>query len=253
MKQKKINGLIIYKGPSLIDGSPIVVLLTGINSGSTNTKTGAMVQTYIIREDMHPVRALQTGQDAAICGNCPHRPILAKNTGAARCYVNVGQGVSAVYKAYKASNYPIADKTTLTRAIDGKNVRFGTYGDPAAVPYEIFGFIADNCKGFTGYTHQWQAPNFDARYKGILMASVDNGIEQILAIAAGMRYFRVQIGYNKPLAGEITCPASKEGGYKTTCNACKLCAGMAKAGAKNIVIADHGIGHQTRAKLAAAL
>jgi hypothetical protein len=166
--------------------------------------------------------------------------------------VNVGQGVSAVYKAYKAGNYPDATETTLTSAVSGKNVRFGTYGDPCAVPFEVFNNIAQQCNGFTGYTHQWQSANFDVRYKSLLMASVDNGIEQILAIAAGMRYFRVQIGYNKPLDGEITCPASKEGGYKTTCNACRLCAGTSRQ-AKNIVIADHGLGHASRAKLAAEL
>ena len=37
--------LIIYDGPSLIDGSPIIVLA---QAGSRNSKTGDMVQTFIL-------------------------------------------------------------------------------------------------------------------------------------------------------------------------------------------------------------
>jgi hypothetical protein len=61
---------IIYKGPSRIDGAPIVVLATYSNR---NTKTGAVVQTYILREDINPLEASKTGADASICGTCPLR------------------------------------------------------------------------------------------------------------------------------------------------------------------------------------
>ena len=40
------TGYVIYKGPSLLDGAPIVVIAV---IGSGNTKTGDMVQTYILR------------------------------------------------------------------------------------------------------------------------------------------------------------------------------------------------------------
>lgn len=43
---KALRSAIIYRGPSLIDGAPIVVI--AIDSAS-NTKTGRMVQTYILR------------------------------------------------------------------------------------------------------------------------------------------------------------------------------------------------------------
>ena len=45
---------VIYRGPSLLDGAPIVVIATVTD---TNSKTGAMVQTYIIRSDMPPTDA----------------------------------------------------------------------------------------------------------------------------------------------------------------------------------------------------
>jgi len=63
------NG-VIYRGPSLIDGAPIVVVALW---SKANRKTGGMLQTYVIRDDMDPLKASKTGADRAICGDCPHR------------------------------------------------------------------------------------------------------------------------------------------------------------------------------------
>jgi len=51
---------VVWEGPSMIDGSPIVVIITGMKpgSGSGNSKTGTMAQTYIIRSDMSPMEAI---------------------------------------------------------------------------------------------------------------------------------------------------------------------------------------------------
>ena len=56
------NGYILWEGASLIDGAPIVVIATGFASRSTNRKTGGMVQTYILRRDIDPVSAVQSGE-----------------------------------------------------------------------------------------------------------------------------------------------------------------------------------------------
>jgi len=243
---KKATGVILFEGSSSYDGKQIVVIMTGIKTVSSNTKTGDMLQTYILLQDVNPIEAVKNGSDISICGDCKHRPTLAKETGEARCYVNVGQGATMVWKAYKRGNYP---RVTIAEAIDivkDRNVRFGTYGDPCVAPFEIFKALADNCKRFTGYTHRWQDRQFDMNWASILMASVDNIWEQQTAKALGMRYFRVQIGYNAPMDGEINCPASKEAGAKTTCTNCCLCSGTTTK-AKNIVIADHGLGHKKRA------
>ena len=40
---------------------------------------------------------------------------------------------------------------------------------------------------------------------------------------------------------EILCPASKEAGYRTTCDSCKLCSGS-NISAKSIAIVAHGGG-----------
>ena len=72
LKKKPITdalGFVMYEGPSVLDGAPIVVIAT-MKSG--NTKTGNMVQVWIIRSDMHPVTASKVGADAAICGSSAH-------------------------------------------------------------------------------------------------------------------------------------------------------------------------------------
>jgi hypothetical protein len=127
----KINGVVLYDGPSMLDGKPIVVVAT---LNSANAKTGNMVQTWIIRSDVHPLDALDTGGDYSICGTCPHR----KRT----CYVNVSQAPSAVYRTYKAGKYPTFDATLHAGLFMGRKVRLGAYGDPAAAPFEVMQQVA---------------------------------------------------------------------------------------------------------------
>lgn len=228
----------------MIDGSPIVVIVNKID-GSDNAKTGAMVQTFIIRSDIAPVAALHSGADYAICGDCEHRPILAKETGAAPCYVNVGRSVRSVYEAYKRGRYERADTDTIARVIAGLLLRIGTYGDPFAAPVEYWRALVQYVAGHSGYSHAWKNPNFDhAAWAPLLMASADSIDEAAHANLLGMRVFRVSIGVDKQ-AGETTCPASAEGGKRATCASCLLCAGTSKQ-ARDIVIADHAVGHQRR-------
>lgn len=56
----KILGYIAYEGPSAIDGAPIVVIINKIDTDSKNDKTGAIVQSFIIRSHVNPVRAPAT-------------------------------------------------------------------------------------------------------------------------------------------------------------------------------------------------
>lgn len=241
----KILGYIAYEGPSEIDGRPIVVIVNKLQ-GSDNAKTGAdLVQTFIIRADVNPVIALKTGDDVSICGQCAHRPLLASETGAAPCYVNVGRSVRSVFEAYKRGRYVHATPDTLRRILAGRKVRLGTYGDPAAAPVRIWQEITADAAGIVGYSHQWQAVHFDhAAWAPLVMASADSIDEAAQANLYGMRVFRVSVGVDKQ-AGETTCPASAEGGRKATCDACMLCGGTSKQ-ARDVVIADHAVGHARR-------
>lgn len=240
----KILGYIAYEGPSEIDGAPIVVIVNKLE-GSANAKTGAIVQTFIIRSDVNPVEALQTGADAAICGDCEHRPVLARKTGKVPCYVQVAKSVLAVYNAYKRGRYVKADPATIARALQGKIVRLGTYGDPFAAPVGMWNQIIRYAAGHRGYTHQWQRADFDAAaWSPLVMASADSIDQAAHANLLGMRVFRVSIGVDKQ-AGEAVCPASAEGNRKSTCAKCTLCAGTSIQ-ARDVVIADHAAGHARR-------
>ena len=242
---KNFLGFIAYEGPSEIDGAPIVVIINRIDSDSENEKTGALVQSFIIRSDVAPTDALKTGDDASICGDCAHRPLLAKDNGQAPCYVNVGRSVRSVYEAYKRGRYTRADAATIAKALAGKIVRLGTYGDPAAAPVQIWERITRYAAGRRGYTHQWNRPGFDAAaWARLVMASADSIDEAAHANLLGMRVFRVSIGVDKQ-PGETICPASAEGGKKSTCAKCTLCAGTSIQ-ARDVVIADHATGHARR-------
>lgn len=241
----KLLGYIAYEGPSEIDGRPIVVIVNKLQ-GSDNAKTGAdLVQTFIIRADVSPVDALKTGDDVSICGQCVHRPILAKTNGQAPCYVNVGRSVRSVFEAYRRGRYAHATPGQLRAILAGRKVRLGTYGDPAAAPVAMWQTITADAAGIVGYSHQWQAVNFDhAAWAPLVMASADNIDEAAQANLYGMRVFRVSVGVDKQ-SGEATCPASAEGGRKATCDACMLCGGTSKQ-ARDVVIADHAVGHARR-------
>jgi hypothetical protein len=248
------NSLIVYEGPSTIDGAPIIVVLTGLDQSSENAKTGDLVQSFIIRSDVAPTDALKTGDDASVCGLCPHRPLIVAMLAKAGitsspCYVNVGKSVLSVYRAYRRGSYARATSVAQVSAVlKGRKLRLGTYGDPAAAPVALWALLVSLSAGHVGYTHQWQALGFDARaWSPLVMASADSADEARQATALGMRYFRVSIGVDKqPL--EVTCPASTEGGRKAQCSDCLLCAGTSKQ-ARSVVIADHAAGHEKRARV----
>lgn len=217
-----MNGIILYRGPSLIDGAPIVCIATGLESGSRNGKTGALIQTWIMREDIAPHIAVATGADASVCGGCMHRPVNAGS-----CYVKTFQAPLSVWRAFHRGAYTLADESELAllRAFD---VRAGSYGDPAAVPVSVWKAVGVR----TGYTHQWRdAPALAA----LAMASVDTEAEAAEAAASGWRYFRVRPEGAPLIAGEIDCP-SKKG---VSCVDCGLCGGNQRK-AKSISIEVHG-------------
>jgi len=237
------NGLILWEGPSAIDDAPIVVIATGIKQGSTNGKTGQMIQTYILRRDMPPQEAISTGADASICGGCAHR---GDGTGKERsCYVVIFQGPRGVYMAYKRGSYAKAEfNMDLVELGKDRMVRLGAYGDPAAAPASVWQHLLKFAKGSTGYTHQYRNPAIDATvWAPLVMASADSEQDMHDAHGMGYRTFRVAPIGAEPIKGlEILCPASEEAGRKTTCEDCRACGGTRAKARVSVMIPAHGVG-----------
>jgi hypothetical protein len=239
LKKETFVGVILYRGPSMLDGAPIVVIANRITDTSTNAKTGAMVQTFIIRADVDPMTALRKALDSSVCGACMHRPA---NNGT--CYVNVGRSVASVYGALTRRRYAEPDvdyaRAILPELFTGLAFRMGTYGDPAAAPFQIWRACTLNVAAINGYTHQWRDKRF-AAFKLLCMASADSAADHDDAHAAGWRTFRVKAIGAPSLSGEVTCPASKEAGQRTVCADCRACGGQSAKARASIVIEAHGV------------
>jgi hypothetical protein len=225
---------IIYKGPSMLDGSPIVAIAT---LDTKNPKTGDMIQVWILREDISPVEAVQTMQDASICGDCPQR----HNLGGA-CYVQPFQAPLSVWKAYKRGNYDTKSARKLAALLHaGKPIRLGAYGDPAAVPLSVWDhFVGNGERPRTGYTHQWRNPAFQG-LKDYVMASCDTMQDAIDARAMGWRYFRVMQGAEPSLGQEFTCMSERDT-KALSCADCRACDGTngREKVAASVTIQIHG-------------
>jgi hypothetical protein len=230
MTTRKPSGYVIYSGPSMLDGAPIVAIAI---TKSSNRKTGDMLQTYILRADVSPIDAIKTGSDSSICGECVHRGTDGiKRT----CYVNIGQGPTVVWKGYVRGIYPYRQNAATLG--EGRMVRLGTYGDPAAVPAYVWRSLTMNAIGHTGYTHQWHT---SPQYGDLCMASVDSPEEALEARAMGFRTFRVSLpSHESKMTGEVICPASKEAGAKLHCAECRACDGTTSNRRGSITIAAHG-------------
>jgi hypothetical protein len=238
MATKKRTGFILWRGPSRIDGAPIVAIAT---FRSRNVKTGDMVQTWILREDISPVDAANSGGDRSVCGDCKHRGRIEEGRNVGRsCYVTLFRAPLSVWRSYKRGVYgeaPVSAREARA-LLAGRTVRLGAYGDPAAINAGFWQFIIAEAKGHTGYTHQW-ATSAES-FASVLMASADSEEERLAARAAGYRVFRVRREGEALAQGEAMCPASAEAGHKTSCLDCKACGGLAAKAKCDIAILVHG-------------
>jgi hypothetical protein len=245
MKNRKHTGYIIYRGASLLDGKPIVVV--AITGESKNGKTGNLVQTYIMRDNgKSPVESARLWEDVSVCGDCKHR----RGTGGS-CYVNLGQGARSVMDGIMRGIYPLDDGYMAAAAVFNRKVRLGTYGDPAAVPAWVWEGLLHTAAGHTGYTHQWASGKAE-HVKRWCMASVDTLGETVRAQAAGWRTFRVTapdtVG---AFAREMPCPASEEQGKRLTCETCMACSGGDSKKASVTIVVHGSLKNRFAASIAA--
>jgi hypothetical protein len=189
----------LYRGPSSIDGGRIIAITTE----TSNKKTGDLVQIWILNANMLPLQAVASNADRSVCGDCKHR--------GSTCYVALHMAPHQIYRHWKNGGYAIALNTDY---LAGRMVRFGAYGDPAALPLALVEEIVGKAAGHTGYTHQWKM-EYVQPYKKYLMASVDSMDEYREAKAMGWRTFRIKNADETKLKQEIVCPASIEAGKKS--------------------------------------
>lgn len=215
----KHKGYVLWRGLSPINQAPVVAILT---VESANRKTGNMAQVWILCENGDPVDNIQDGGDLSICGNCPHR----KNSlGVRTCYVNVGQAPLSVYRSWQRGVYPhisTVSDDTFHKALKGRKIRWGAYGDPAVLPASLVYWVNCFAIGHTAYTHQWRQP-WAAWGRGILMASCDSVKDHDDAKAMGWSTFTVA-AVNATVSHAKLCPATVE--HSTAqCITCGLCNG----------------------------
>lgn len=223
-------GFKLWEGASLLTGEPIVVIVTmGGNNPKTDNDFRSMVQTWIMLRDTPPHEAVKSGNDEGVCGNCIQRPSVG-----GACYVKTFQAPLSIWRAYKRGNY---NNVINLENLRGAELRLGSYGDPSAVPFDIWRNLIDKVQPrlMTGYTHQMSHKAFDKRMAEVCMISADTPKVALKAHAQGFRTFRMTTDTEQLLPNEIICPNDTDG---VKCIDCGLCDG---AGDKpNIAILAHG-------------
>lgn len=226
------NAVLLWAGPSLIDGGLIGVVASCLKESSDNEKTGDMVQVIIMRLHQSPVYSHKHDLDVSICGDCPFRK---NHEGKRACYVNIVHSVSSVWRSLYLGNIKTLDEyPEAMEYLLSKSLRVGTYGDPAAFPAEVLlPILKQNKHGWTGYTHQWRKP-IAKDWREYLQASVETEEDARLATQMGWNYYRVLLPNEALLKGEHMCPSDSG---KHCCD-CRLCNGHTS----NMCIEVHGAG-----------
>lgn len=271
LKSGKIAGVILWRGNSAMDNTPIVLVATKFDAGSDNEKTGAMVQTFILPDPIaagisvngsNPAKIvdwLKSTGAISICGDCPHAWQFNPETNQyekGSCYVREYQSPAAILGAVYRGSYPIAGIDFPTEWIPflavGLMVRLGSYGDPAACDPQTVKAFVSRAIGRTGYTHMWKSKYETAKanalsLSAVVMASCDNEGESETAKQLGFRSFivvprneafasRSILSVGAHVKNSMICPASKEfekvTGRLSNCFKCGACSGALGKGSK---------------------
>lgn len=221
-------GYVLHRGT--VNGAPFVAIAT---METSNRKTGDMVQTWFLLENVNPVEAVQSGMDGdTVCNGCP----FARGRG---CYVNVGQAPLSVWRAFHRGAYPTLAPRDYAAVFTGRKVRFGAYGNPSLLPLAMVRAIAAASDGWTGYFHDWRTNPYARSYSRYFMASTETAESLQCATQKGFRVFHVS-----PVqpAGTVECLSDATNG-RVACADCKLaCNGRTggTAGARSVWINPHG-------------
>ena len=190
-----------------------------------------LFQSWILQQDIVPTEAAKKGLDLGICGNCP-----MKLSQSGSCYVNL-LPTNNIYRKYKSRTYP---RLTANEIAVLKHyrypIRLGSYGDPTAVPFDVWEPIIHASNRYTGYTHQWRN-HYNHVWQKYLMASVEGKEEASIAQNMGWRTFRVMAPNATLSENEILCRHTEDD--RVQCESCLLCDG--KSSKPNIADRVHGL------------
>lgn len=180
--------------------------------------------------------------DSANCKDCP----FSMSFGSGGCYTHKVMQYSGFVSMLKSianefktldniPNYSYSVSIEILKlAAKVDYIRFGTYGEPSLHPIELIESATSLVSSWTGYTHQWlKASN---EYSKFFMASVHNESGKDMAAKFGYRSF---IATKDENIFNVSCPASKESGFKSNCESCGLCSGTSGKGKKSIHILEH--------------
>lgn len=227
------NGVLVYQGPGfLLDSTDrpvhgdIKVIVTGTERGSGNTKTGHMLQTWIMPASGFPhVGSLPA---RIVCGDCAIEKA---------CYVN-----RSVLSSVGRTKYPPLQPDLLHKVSGTETpIRLGAFGNPSAMPIEVARRLIRN-RAWTSYEAMWRS--CDPAWQHISMASTQTIEDTEDALSRGWRCF-LTVPENQVEAvlahfanRGVQCLAQTKG---IQCRNCRLCDGtMARSRPAVIVNVVHG-------------
>ena len=164
---------------------------------------------------------MRAGADVGICGDCPHRG----NKGIGRtCYVTLPHGPNSVYRSWSEGRVRTVEPADLAPLLRFRGLRLGAYGDPAAVPVEVWEPMIRAAAYHVGYTHQWANPIGES-LRPYVMASCDSMAQLAAAESAGWRGFLV-VGAEDPAPKMRRCPSDTTlQSTPVSCSVCRACSG----------------------------
>jgi len=229
-------------------GETIQVIRLGNTSNDKieQNKKRKIVQTYTFSRKQYEL--IQSGADKSMkiffgiadanCLDCPYNSFGKCYTHKFNQYVGFISMLKSIAKEFGSfDNLPTYSgkiKADAIKMSQNTYVRFGTYGEPSLMPTSLITSMINVAESYTGYTHQWSKNNSLGKF---FMASTHTKEEETKARLKGYRSF---MAVDKAIEGTVNCPASKEGGYKSTCSKCSLCSGTdGTKVSKSIYILNH--------------
>ena len=228
-----------------LDGNNVFVVRKGKTSNDKISDGSALVQTYTFSVDQWNLATTSKGfgmkkffaLDQSNCLDCP----FSLGNGNGGCYThkfNQYVGFLSLLRSIKSEDLTPLSDDKMRQVNDlcyDTYVRFGTYGEPSLMPKDLVESMTLVSKSWTGYTHQW-SKSWAKDYGNWFMASVHSQDEAITASDTSYRSF---IATTDGSEDAVSCPASKEAGYKSNCAKCGLCSGLVGKGNKDVKILQH--------------